>query len=114
MTVDTPDGNAARTSTPHAYPLGSEGRFADRAGAQVWLGIALLALATLVVRWPWLGGDVTFPWDAKAHVQPQIQFLAQSLRDGQSPFWAPYVFTGHPQIADPQSAMVTPYLLLAR
>lgn len=111
MTVKTPDGNGARTSSLQAYPLGSADSFS--AGTQLWLGIALLALATLVIRWPWLGGEVTFPWDAKAHFQPQIQFLAQSLRDGQSPFWAPYVFSGHPQIADPQSAIFTPYLLLA-
>ncbi len=114
MTFKPYDGNAARTSTSLAYPLGSEGGFAERAGIQLCLGIALLALATLLIRWPWLGGEVTFPWDAKAHFQPQIQFLAQSLNDGQSPFWAPYVFSGHPQIADPQASIFSPpFLLLA-
>jgi hypothetical protein len=67
-----------------------------------------------VIGWPWLSGRVTIPWDAKAHFQPQIQFLAQSLADGQSPFWAPYVFSGHPQIADPQSMIFAPpFLALA-
>ena len=73
--------------------------------------LALFALASLVIRWPWLSGRVTIPWDAKAHFQPQIQFLAQSLAQGQSPFWAPYVFSGHPQIADPQSTIFSPPFL---
>jgi hypothetical protein len=74
----------------------------------------LLLLATLVISWPWLSGRVTIPWDAKAHFLPQIQFLAQSLAEGQSPFWTPYVFSGHPQIADPQSMIFAPpFLALA-
>jgi len=78
------------------------------------LAFALLLLAALVIGWPWLSGRVTIPWDAKAHFQPQIQFLAQSLAEGQSPFWAPYVFSGHPQIADPQSMIFAPpFLALA-
>ena len=68
-------------------------------------------MASLVIRWPWLSGRVTIPWDAKAHFQPQIQFLARSLADGQSPFWAPYVFSGHPQIADPQATIFSPPFL---
>jgi hypothetical protein len=78
------------------------------------LALALLLLAALVIGWPWLSGRVTIPWDAKAHFQPQIQFLAQSLAEGQSPFWAPYVFSGHPQVADPQSMIFAPpFLALA-
>jgi hypothetical protein len=55
---------------------------------------------------------VTIPWDAKAHFQPQIQFLAQSFARGESPFWNPFVFAGHPQIADPQSMIFSPPVLL--
>jgi hypothetical protein len=75
---------------------------------------ALLVLAALVIGWPWLSGRVTIPWDAKAGFLPQIQFLAQSLAAGESPFWAPYAFSGHPQVADPQSMIFSPpYLALA-
>ena len=74
----------------------------------------MLALAAIVIGWPWLSGRVTIPWDAKAHFLPQIQFLAQSIARGESPFWAPYVFSGQPQIADPQSMIFSPpFLLLA-
>jgi hypothetical protein len=76
--------------------------------------LALFACAWFALSWPWLSGAVTIPWDAKAHFQPQLQFLAQSLHGGRSPWWNPYVFAGSPQIADPQSLLFSiPYLLLA-
>jgi hypothetical protein len=76
--------------------------------------LGLLALAAIMIGWPWLSGRFTIPWDAKAGFLPQIQFLAQSLWNGESPFWTPYVFSGHPQVADPQAMIFSPpYLLLA-
>lgn len=76
--------------------------------------LGLFALGWLSFAWPWLSGAVTIPWDAKAHFAPQIQFLAQSLARGESPFWLPYAFSGIPQIADPQSMMFSPpFLALA-
>jgi hypothetical protein len=74
--------------------------------------LGILALAWLALAWPWLSGAVTVPWDSKAHFQPQLSFLAESLRSGESPFWTPYVFSGHPQIADPQSLIFSPPFLL--
>jgi hypothetical protein len=66
------------------------------------------------LSWPWLSGRLTIPWDAKAHFYPQLQFLAQSIHGGESPFWAPFVFSGSPQIADPQSLLAAlPFVLLA-
>jgi hypothetical protein len=74
----------------------------------------MLALAALVIGWPWLSGRVTIPWDAKAGFLPQIQFLAQSLARGESPAWLPFAFSGHPQVADPQAMIFSPpYFLLA-
>ncbi len=81
-----------------------------------WPALPVIAVAVFcwaVLAWPWLSGRVSIPWDAKAHFLPQIQFLAQSLAVGDSPAWAPYVFSGHPQIADPQAMIFSPpfYLL---
>lgn len=76
--------------------------------------LAIYLLGFLVLSWPWLSGAVTIPWDAKAQFQPELQFLARSLHEGQSPFWTPNVFAGWPQIADPQSVIFSPlHLLLA-
>ena len=78
------------------------------------LAVAMFVLLCNRHRLALAVGRVTIPWDAKAHFQPQIQFLAQSLARGQSPFWAPFVFSGHPQIADPQSMIFSPpFLVLA-
>ncbi len=72
------------------------------------------ALGWLTLAWPWLSGRFTIPWDAKAEFLPQIQFLAASLARGESPSWNPYIFSGHPQIADPQSMIFSPpFLALA-
>jgi len=78
----------------------------------------LAAAGVLLVSWvalasPWLSGSVTIPWDAKAHFQAQIQFLAGALHSNDTPFWVPNVFAGSPQIADPQSMMFSPAILLA-
>ena len=77
---------------------------------------AALVLASWVAFvWPWLSGAVTVPWDAKAHFYPQLVFMAQSYAGGDSPLWAPFVFSGSPQVADPQSLIFSPpHHLLAR
>lgn len=76
--------------------------------------LVLFLLASIYLAWPWLSGQLTIPWDSKAHFQPQIAFLAHALHGGQSPFWTSNVFAGMPQIADPQSLIFSPpYLLLA-
>ncbi len=77
------------------------------------LAALLFALCALALAFPWLSGEVTIPWDAKAHFQPQFAFLAHALHAGQSPAWTPNVFAGMPQIADPQSLIFAPFFLLA-
>ncbi len=75
--------------------------------------LVILGLAWLALIFPWLTGRATIPYDAKAHFQAQIQFLAQSIHNGDTPFWAPNIFAGSPQIADPQSMIFSPAILLA-
>lgn len=76
--------------------------------------ILIFCAASLYLCWPWVSGQVTIPWDAKAHFQPQLSFLAHSLHRDAAPWWTPNVFAGMPQIADPQSLIFAPlYLALA-
>lgn len=85
-----------------------------RGDVSLWRAILVFIACWLVLAWPWLSGAVTIPYDAKAQFLPQIQFLAHSLWNGESPFWTPYVFSGYPQIADPQSMIFSPpFFLLA-
>ncbi len=87
----------------------------DAASPWPYLPVAVLfAICWVVFEWPWLTGSVTIPWDAKAQFAPQVQFLASSIARGESPFWNPFAFAGHPQIADPQSLIFSPpFLILA-
>lgn len=90
---------------------GSTGHSKDWPLAQT---VTLFLISSIVLDWPWLSGLVTIPWDAKAHFLPQLQFLAQSIHAGQSPFWNPFIFSGSPQIADPQSLIFSlPFLAVA-
>jgi hypothetical protein len=73
---------------------------------------ALYALGFAALAWPWLSGRVTIPWDAKSTTFPNLVFLARSLASGQWPSWTPNVYAGWPQIADPQSAMFSPFHVL--
>jgi hypothetical protein len=79
-----------------------------------YAAVLLFFAASFYLCWPWISGQVTIPWDAKAHFQPQLSFLAHSLHRGAAPWWTPNVFAGMPQIADPQSLIFSPvYLALA-
>ncbi len=77
------------------------------------LAAGVYLIAWVVLSWPWLSGAVTIPYDAKALFQAQLQFLANALHSGQSPFWNPSSFVGMPQIADPQSLIFSPAIILA-
>lgn len=103
-----------RTSAEGGSPLAREHSWPESRPWPLPQPLALFALAALAIGWPWLSGRVTIPWDAKAGFLPQIQFLARSLAEGQSAFWAPFAFSGHPQVADPQAMIFSPpFLILA-
>jgi hypothetical protein len=69
--------------------------------------LAFWALAAAV--WPLT--DSVVPWDSKNHFYPMLRYLGASLAQGEWPLWNPYHFSGHPQIADPQSLLFTPTML---
>ncbi|KAB2920555.1 MAG: YfhO family protein [Hyphomicrobiaceae bacterium] len=77
------------------------------------VAVGVFLAVWLLLSSPWLTGAVTIPYDAKALFQAQLQFLANALHSGQSPFWNPSSFVGVPQIADPQSLIFSPAFLLA-
>src|SRR6188474_3572097 len=103
MAFKTSSSDAVRKAGANGYAPGSERILAGVPAWPMLWPLVSFAAAALVIGWPWLLGKVTIPWDAKATFQPQIQFLALSLAGGQSPFWLPFAFSGHPQIAYPQA-----------
>jgi hypothetical protein len=86
----------------------------DRSDPPLSVTVALFALLFLVPAWPWLSGAVTIPYDAKSTFLPPVEFFARAFAEGQSPFWTPNVYAGWPNIADPQSMLLSPlHVLLA-
>jgi len=97
----------------------------DRKGAHatddaepVWgLTATLLAVAGLIgfaglAVSAWLLTDTVVPWDSKNHFYAMFRFVADALQHGEFPLWNPYHFGGSPAIADPQSLLFTPSMLL--
>ena len=73
-----------------------------------WLAALIIGAAWLIYALPWLFGGMVIPWDAKDFYYPMLRFLAASLAQGEPGQWNPYLYSGFPAIADPQSWYFTP------
>lgn len=78
----------------------------------LFLAIASILGFSAIATWCWQSTGTVVPWDSKNHFYPMFRFLADALHRGEVPFWNPYIFAGHPAIADPQSLVFTPSMLL--
>ncbi|WP_018263487.1 YfhO family protein [Methylobacterium sp. WSM2598] len=74
------------------------------------LAAVLIFWAAAAAVWPLTGAVV--PWDSKNHFYPMLRYLGAALANGELPLWNPYHFAGHPSVADPQSLLFTPTMLL--
>ncbi|MGB7045313.1 MAG: hypothetical protein WBD65_10530 [Methylocella sp.] len=86
--------------------------------AQAWTSSAhRLAILSLVIFYGlalacWLYSGTVVPWDSKNHFYAMFRFLGDALHHGEIPLWNPYHFGGYPAIADPQSLIFTPSMVL--
>jgi hypothetical protein len=76
--------------------------------------LVLLAIAAiwLLAASRWIVTDTVVPWDAKNQFYAFFRFLATAIHSGESPFWNPYHYGGHPSVADPQSLIFSPPFVL--
>lgn len=72
----------------------------------------VLGLIWLLLNLPVLLGHRVLPWDAMDEFYPTVYFNAHSLRLGLAPWWNPYIYSGYPQISDPQGMMFSPLLMI--
>jgi len=77
-----------------------------------WLAVLSLCGLAGAAYACWLVTGAVVPWDSKNHFYPMFRFLADALQHGEIPFWNPYHFAGHPSVADPQSLLFTPSMVL--
>src|SRR5271169_2536472 len=65
---------------------------------------AILALATIVFYFlPLFDAQTSIQGDAAALHYPAQKYFADSVRDGHLPHWTPYLYSGFPFLADPQT-----------
>jgi hypothetical protein len=76
--------------------------------AAVFAASLFAAIAALL----WWRSGMVVPWDSKNHFYPMFRFLAGALSRGEWPIWNPYHFGGHPAVADPQSLLFTPTMVI--
>jgi hypothetical protein len=74
-----------------------------------WFGA--LCLIWLTLNLPLLLNIRVLPWDAMISSYPTVYFNAHTLRIGQLPWWNPYIYSGFPQLADPQGLLFSPLLM---
>ena len=93
-----------------------EGETGDAAQAwprnAFWLAVLSLAVFSGLALASWLVTGTVVPWDSKNHFYAMFRFLGDALHHGEIPLWNPYYFGGHPAIADPQSLIFTPSMVL--
>ena len=114
MTLLDSSGQAARSApatTDHP-------RVSNRLTTAAWsrrtfaLGVVGLFAVAACAFTRWQVDDTVVPWDSKNHFYPMFRFLGDALRHGTFPLWNPYHFSGYPAVADPQSLLFTPSMLL--
>jgi len=70
--------------------------------------VTILWAIVFVTIWT---GHRMIPFDSVEFYYPAAYFSATGLRSGDWPWWNPYVYSGFPQVADPQSMMFSPLLM---
>lgn len=70
----------------------------------------LIVLSWFILNSPLLLGFRVLPGDALNEFYPMVYFSVESIRAGAMPWWNPYIFSGYPQAADPQSMLFSPLM----
>src|SRR3712207_2154625 len=102
----------------HVMTLNTVSPFEPAPRADAWSARQLrLAVAAILAVWAiaaaaWPLTGTVVPWDSKNHFYPMLRYLGTALEHGELPLWNPYHFSGHPAVADPQSLLFTPTMLL--
>ncbi len=76
------------------------------------VAVGALALFALLALSAWTVSGTIVPWDSKNQFYPFFRFMADGLSRGDLPLWNPYHFGGHPSVADPQSMLFTPTMVV--
>lgn len=70
-----------------------------------------ILLCWIALNLPLLLGFRVLPGDALNEFYPMVHFNVHAIRQGMAPWWNPMIFSGFPQIADPQAMLFSPLLM---
>ncbi|HNR18529.1 MAG TPA: hypothetical protein PKL45_00920 [Bacteroidia bacterium] len=70
----------------------------------------LLFLIVLAAYWQIIFMQATLKWDSLAQYLPTRLFVSECIRNGELPLWIPYMLSGYPIHADPQSGAWYPFV----
>ena len=76
-----------------------------------YAGFGLVVLAWAACYSPLLSGFRVVTYDALAQNFPAAAFSARAIQQGESPFWNPNLFAGHPALSDPQMFLFSPLFM---
>ncbi len=110
--LDTSPTAAARAIRPGLRGVAIEAQAGTWPLRTFVASVAALGLYLAGMFLFWRMADLVVPWDSKNHFYPMFRFLADALRHGSVPLWNPYHFSGYPAVADPQSLIFTPSMML--
>ncbi|GLQ88738.1 hypothetical protein [Dyella flagellata] len=80
--------------------------------SRIWLrDIGIVTLIWAAFNLPLLLGIRVLPGDAVSEFYPMVYFNVHSIHQGLAPWWNPYIFSGYPQIADPQALLFSPLFM---
>ncbi|MGN6094215.1 MAG: hypothetical protein ACTHOL_17840, partial [Luteibacter jiangsuensis] len=71
----------------------------------------ILAALWFALNLPLLLGIRVLPGDAMFEFYPMMYFNVHAIREGLAPWWNPLIFSGYPQIADPQAMLFAPFMM---
>src|SRR5258708_10697202 len=76
------------------------------------ISVGLVTAVWICAVGHWIAKGAVVPWDSKNQFYAFFRFLSATLRSGDSPFWNPYHYGGHPSVADPQSLIFSPLFVI--
>lgn len=90
--------------------LNSKSKFlTEQALSFLVLNALLAALLLLLFVYPFLMGNTLYYRDISHNYYPILQFMKESLQQGQLPFWNPFLFWGTPQVATLEPPLFYPF-----
>jgi hypothetical protein len=88
----------------HRQPVAARAASAAQSRPRHVAPLLAIVLGVLIFYWtPLTSGNATIQWDAVDVHYSMQKYFAASVLSGKLPYWTPYIYSGFPFLADPQT-----------